>query len=70
MLPLTYAEIGEKNIIRKVGGSDEVKSHLADLGFVVGATVTVITSIGGNIIVNVKETRIALNQDMASKVMV
>ncbi len=70
MMPLTFAEIGEENVVLKVGGNDEIRAHLAALGFVVGARVTVVNSIDGNIIVNVKESRLALNKDMAKRVMV
>ena len=70
MMPLTFAEIGEENIIRKVGGKPEVKKHLEDLGFVVGSGVTIINSLGGNVIVKVKESRIAISQEMAQKIMI
>ena len=70
MMPLTLARIGEENIIKKVGGSAEVKKHLEDLGFIPGGTVTVISTLGGNIIVNIKESRIAINREMALKIMV
>ncbi len=70
MLPLTLAEIGEENIIKKIGGKQEVKSHLENLGFIVGGTVTVINAIGGNVIVNVKESRIAISKEMAQRIMV
>ncbi|MBQ9162739.1 MAG: ferrous iron transport protein A [Clostridia bacterium] len=70
MMPLILAEIGEENIIRRVGGSPEVKKHLENLGFVVGSTVKIINSIGGNIIVSVKEARIAISREMAQKIMV
>ncbi len=70
MMPLIYANIGEENIIRKVGGSPEVKKHLEDLGFVAGGGVTVVSSIGGNLIVNVKESRVAISREMAGKIMV
>ena len=69
-MPLIFANIGEENIIRKVGGSPEVKKHLEDLGFVAGGSVTVVSSIGGNLIVNVKESRVALSREMASRIMV
>ena len=69
-MPLIFANIGEENIIRKVGGSPEVKKHLEDLGFVAGGRVTVVSSIGGNLIVNVKESRVALSREMASRLMV
>ncbi len=70
MMPLIYANIGEENIIRKVGGSPEVKKHLEDLGFVSGGGVTVVSSIGGNLIVSVKESRVAISREMAGKIMV
>ena len=70
MLPLTLANVGEENIIKKIGGSPEVKLHLENLGFVVGGTVTVVTTIGGNVIVNVKESRIAVSREMAQKIMI
>lgn len=70
MYPLTVAGVGEENIIKKVGGKPEVRQHLENLGFVVGATVRVISTIGGNVIVNVKESRIAVSQEMAQKIMV
>ena len=68
MMPLTLTDAGEENMIRKVGGSPEVKKHLEDLGIVAGGTVTVISTIGGNVIV--KEARIAISKEMASKIMV
>ena len=70
MMPLIFANIGEQNIIRKVGGSPEVKKHLEDLGFVAGGSVTVVSSMGGNLIVNVKESRVAISREMAGKIMV
>ena len=70
MIPLTLAEVGEKNIIKKIGGKQEVKAHLENLGFVVGGAVTVINTIGGNVIVNVKESRIAISKEMAQKIMI
>lgn len=60
----------EKNIIKKIGGKQEVKAHLENLGFVVGGAVTIINSIGGNVIVNVRESRIAISKEMAQKIMV
>ena len=69
-MPLTFADIGQDNIIRKIGGSPQVKKHLEDLGFVVGGRVKIISSIGGNIIVNVKDTRIAVSREMAQKIMI
>ena len=70
MLPLTLAEVGEENIKKKIGGKQEVKSHLENLGFVVGGAVTVINTISGNVIVNVKESRIAISKEMARKIMI
>lgn len=70
MIPLLFSNVGEVNIIKKVGGRPETKKHLENLGFVVGANVTVINSIGGNLIVNVKETRVAISKEMAQKIMV
>ena len=70
MMPLILAVAGETNTIRKVSGNPEVKKHLEDLGFVVGGEVTVGSAIGGNLIVNVKESRIAISREMAGKIMV
>ena len=70
MMPLTLAEVGEENIIRKIGGKQEVKAHLENLGFVVGGVVTVVSAIGGNVIVNVKDSRVAVSKEMAQKIMV
>ena len=70
MMPLALADVGEENIVKKVGGSPQVKSHLETLGFVVGGPVTVIASLGGNVIVNVKDTRVAISEEMARKIMV
>lgn len=70
MMPLTLAEIGEENRIKKIGGRQEVKAHLENLGFVVGGAVTVINTIGGNVIVKVKESRIAVSREMAQKIMI
>ena len=70
MLPLTLAAVGEENMIRKVGGKADVKKHLEDLGFVAGGSVTVIAMMGGNVIVNIKESRVAISKEMASKIMV
>lgn len=70
MLPLVLADAGEECIVKKIGGSPEVKQHLADLGFSVGASVTVVSEIGGNVIVKVKESRVAISREMAQKIMV
>ena len=70
MMPLALANIGEENLIHKVGGSPEMKKHLEDLGFVAGGAVTVVASLGGNIIVKVKEARVAISEEMARKIMI
>jgi ferrous iron transport protein A len=70
MMPLALADAGEENIVKKVGGNPELKQHLENLGFVVGAAVTVITSMGGNVIVNIKESRVAISSEMAMKIMI
>ena len=69
-MPLTLAPIGEGSIIKRIGGSAEVKKHLSDLGFVPGGEVRVISMLGGNVIVSVKESRIAISREMAMKIMV
>ncbi len=69
-MPLIFADVGEEQIIRKVGGSQEMKQHLADMGFVPGGGVTVVSTIGGNVIVKVKESRVAISKEMAQKIMV
>lgn len=70
MMPLILAPVGEENIIKKVGGKPEVRMHLENLGFVVGSTITIVSEIGGNLIVNVKDSRIAVSREMAGKIMV
>ena len=70
MMPLTLANMGEENLIHRVGGSPEVKKHLEDLGFVAGGTGTVVAALGGNVIVKVKEARIAISEEMARKIMI
>ena len=69
-MPLTMAEPGENVTIRRITGRDELRLHLAELGFVVGETVTVVSRMGGNLIVQVKDSRIALNRDMANRILV
>lgn len=69
-MPLTMANIGEESMIRKVGGSPEIKKHLEDLGFVAGGFVTVVSTLGGNLIVNVKDTRVAISREMANRIMI
>ena len=70
MIPLTLVQTGEENMIRKVGGKPEVKRRLENLGDVPGGRVTVISTIGGNLIVNVKDARVAISREMAQKIMV
>ncbi|ADZ84951.1 FeoA family protein [Cellulosilyticum sp. ST5] len=69
-MPLTMAGIGESNLIKKVGGKEEVRRFLESLGFVMGGKVTVISKLDGNVIVNIKESRVALNKEMASKILI
>ena len=69
-MPLIFANAGEENIIKKIGGKQEVKQHLANLGFTVGGTVTVIAEMAGDIIVKVKESRIAISKEMAQKIII
>jgi ferrous iron transport protein A len=70
MMPLTLADVGEEITIKKIGGSSEVRRHLENLGFVVGENVNLITTLNGNVIVRVKETRVAISEEMARKIMV
>lgn len=70
MMPLSLVNVGEETVIQRIGGSPEVKKHLENLGFVVGGKVTVITTLEGNVIVNVKEARVAISEEMARKIMV
>ena len=70
MMPLSLTDVGEENTIKKIGGNPEVKKHLENLGFVVGGTVRVISELGGDVIVNVKESRVAISEEMARKIMV
>ena len=69
-MPLAFAQVGEENIIRKIGGKPEVKKHLENLGFVVGGNVKIISKLGSNVIVNVKEARVAISSEMAQKIIV
>jgi len=69
-MPLTMANIGETNTIKRVSGNDETKRFLANLGFVAGAEVIVLSAIGGNVIVNIKDSRVAVNADMARHIMI
>lgn len=70
MMPLSLATVGESNIIKKIGGKPEVRKHLENLGFVVGGNVHIVSTLGGNVIVNVKETRVAISEEMAQKIMI
>ena len=70
MMPLSLANVGENNIIKKIGGNPEVKKHLENLGFVVGGNVQIVSALGGNVIVNVKEARVAISEEMSRKIMV
>ncbi len=69
-MPLTMANTGETNTIKKVGGKEETRKFLENLGFVVGGMVTVVSETGGNMIVNVKDSRVAIGKDMANKIMI
>ena len=69
-MPLVLAPVGEENIIRKIGGGSETRQRLEEMGFVAGSSVTVVAAVGGNLIVNVKESRIAISREMACKTMV
>lgn len=70
MMPLVFSQIGKECIIKKIGGLPDVKRHLENLGFVPGSLVTVVSSLNGNLIVKVKESRVAINEDMARKIMI
>lgn len=70
MMPLNMAKTGETNYIKKITGRDEVRRHLAELGFVVGEKVTVVSEIGGNMILSIKDSRIALDKTMATRIMI
>lgn len=69
-MPLTLAEVGDENTIKRIGGKQEVRKHLENLGFVTGGEVKIINKLGGNVIVNVKESRIAISREMAQKIMI
>lgn len=69
-MPLSMVKEGEPNIIKKVGGKEDTRRFLENLGFVVGGTVTVVSEINGNMIVNVKDSRVAIGKDMANRIMV
>ncbi len=70
MMPITLADVGEDNTVKRIGGKPEVRRHLENLGFVVGSSVTVINAIGDNVIVRVKDARVAISAEMAQKIYV
>lgn len=70
MMPLTISKSGEEAAILKITGKDEIRQHLAELGFVVGETVTVVSEMAGSLIVQVKESRVALDRSMANRIMI
>lgn len=70
MMPLSMSKTGDKNYIKKIGGKTEIKQFLENLGFVIGGTVTVISENNGNLIVNVKDSRVAISREMANKILV
>ena len=70
MMPLTMAKVGDTNYIQKITGKDSVRQHLAELGFVVGESVTVVSELGGNLILSIKDCRIALDKTMANRILV
>ena len=70
MMPLTMAKAGEENRVKKVGGNPDVRQFLENLGFVAGAQVSVVSEISGNVIVKIKESRVAISREMAVKIMI
>ncbi|MBQ3552470.1 MAG: ferrous iron transport protein A [Clostridia bacterium] len=70
MMPLTLATVGEENTILKIGGNPKMKKHLEDMGFVAGSGITIISDLGGNLIVSIKDSRVAISREMAAKIMV
>ena len=70
MMPLTMAKSGDRVTVRKITGKDEIRQHLAELGFVVDSDITVVSEIAGNLIVQVKDSRIALDKSMANRIMI
>ena len=69
-MPLPFADTGEEYVVKKINGKPEVRKHLENLGFVIGSGVSMINTIGGNVIVKVKESRVAISREMAQKIMV
>ncbi len=70
MMPLNFADVGQPQIIKRLGGSPEVKKHLEDLGFNVGSEVSIVSTLGGNLIVKVRESRVAVSGELARRIMV
>ena len=70
MVPLIFADIGQPQIVRRIGGSPEVKKHLENLGFHIGSEVSIVNMLGGNLIINVKDSRVAVSEELARKIMV
>lgn len=70
MMPLTMAKEGEENCVRKIGGAEDTRRFLNNLGFIPGSTVTVISQLNGNLIVNIKDSRVAINREMARRIMI
>ncbi|MCQ2448497.1 MAG: ferrous iron transport protein A [Oscillibacter sp.] len=70
MIPLTLANVGDEYTVRKIGGSPEVKKHLENLGFVAGSNVIIVTEMAGNLVVKVKEARVAVSRELAQKIMI
>lgn len=70
MMPLTMANIGERVSVKRVTGNDEIRQHLAELGFIMGEPVTIVSKNGGNLIINVKDSRIAIDKTMANRIMI
>lgn len=70
MIPIKFADIGKECVIKRIGGNPEVKKHLENLGFTVGGNATVISTLGGNIIVKIKESRVAIDSNMANKILI
>ena len=70
MIPIKFADIGKECVIKRIVGNPEVKKHLENLGFTVGGNATVISALGGNIIVKIKESRVAIDSEMANKIMI
>ncbi|BCN29369.1 FeoA family protein [Anaeromicropila herbilytica] len=69
-MPLSMLKVGEASEIKKIGGKEDTRRFLESLGFVTGGIVTIVSEMGGNIIVNIKESRVAINKDMANKIIV